>query len=232
MIVDKKSSDQLSVFMTYLAKECRDGERLPSLINLATELGMSVAALREQLEIARAMGVVEVKPKTGIRRVMYGFRDSVLSSLAYGIEAEPRNFSAFADLRQHIETAYWHEAVMRLTPDDQAHLKSLVLRAFEKLALNPPQNPQVEHRELHLMMYRRLDNIFVTGLLEAYWKEYEAVGLDVFVEMDYLQRVWQYHQKMVDAICAGDYDLGFHVMAEHMDLLNKRPKNSFNQKFE
>lgn len=232
MFIEKKSSDQLSVFMTYLAKECRDGERLPPLVDLATELGMSVATLREQLENARAIGVVEVKPKTGIRRVSYAFRDSVMSSLAYGIEAEPKNFSAFADLRQHIETAYWHEAVARLTPDDQAQLQSLVLRAFEKLALTPPQIPQVEHRELHLMMYRRLDNIFVTGLLEAFWKEYEAVGLDVFVEMDYIQRVWQYHQKMVDAICAGDYDVGFQIMAEHMDLLNRRPKNSFNQKFE
>lgn len=232
MCAHKKSSDQLSVFMSYLAKECRDGERLPPLTSLASDLGISVAALREQLEIARALGVVEIRPKTGIRRIPYAFRHSVVTSLAYGIEAEPGNFSAFADLRQHIEAAYWHEAVSRLTPDDHTQLQSLVRRAFERLALTPPQIPQQEHRELHLLIYRRLGNVFVTGILEAFWEEYEAVGLDVFVEMEYIQQVWQYHQKIVDAICAGDFEVGYHVLMEHMDMLNKRPKNSSYQKFE
>ncbi len=218
--------------MTYLAKNCQDGERLPSLAELAAELGISVAALREQLEIARVLGVVEVKPRTGIRRVPYGFRDAVVSSLTYGIRTNPENFLAYANLRRHIEASYWYEAVTRLTSDDHNKLRGLVQRALEKLALSPPVIPQNEHRELHLTIYKRLDNIFVMGLLEAFWKEYEAVGLDVMVELAYVTRVWEFHQRMVDAICAGDYEVGYQAMVEHMELLDKRPKNSSNQKFE
>lgn len=228
----KKSSDDLSPLLTYLAKGCTDGERIPSLTELADQLDISIATLREQLEAARLMGIVEVKPKTGIRRMPYTFRESVRSSLAYAVEITPAYFPAYADLRRHLEAAYWYEAVVRLTPDDHYQMKYLVRRAFEKLSLNPPQNPQFEHRELHLIMYRRLDNLFVTGLLETFWETYEAVGLDVIQEMDYLQSVWRYHQKIVDAICAGDYEAGFQALREHMDLLNQRPKIPNNQKFE
>jgi DNA-binding FadR family transcriptional regulator len=228
----RKSSDQLSVFLNYLALECQDGDRIPPLARLSSQLGVSIASLREQLEVARSMGIVEVHPKTGIRRVPYTFNKSVSSSLAYAVEVSPANFPAYSDLRRHIEAAYWHEAVIRLTPDDHFQLRALVQRAFEKLALTPPQIPQYEHRELHLIMYRRLGNNFVAGLLEAFWETYEAVGLDTLVEMDYLQRVWHYHHNIVEAICSGDYEAGFHTLREHMDLLNQRPKSPNNQKFE
>ena len=52
----------------------------------------------------------------------------------------------------------------------------LIERALEKLRGTPVQVPHEEHRKLHLMIYSRLDNPFVTGILEAYWDAYEAVG--------------------------------------------------------
>jgi DNA-binding FadR family transcriptional regulator len=36
---------------------------------MSKELGVSVALLREQLEVAKAIGLVEVRPRTGIRRL-------------------------------------------------------------------------------------------------------------------------------------------------------------------
>jgi DNA-binding FadR family transcriptional regulator len=63
----------------------------------------------------------------------------------------------------------------------------------------------------------------VTGILEAYWEAYEAVGLNVFAgSYEYLQEVWRYHQKMVDAICSGEYDAGYEALIKHTDLLYHR----------
>ncbi|HOM68076.1 MAG TPA: GntR family transcriptional regulator, partial [Brevefilum fermentans] len=64
----------LTALMSYLAAlpETADN-RLPALSELSKELNMSVATLREQLEVARTLGVVEVKPKTGIRKLPYDF---------------------------------------------------------------------------------------------------------------------------------------------------------------
>ena len=58
-------SNQLSRFLVYLAEEASNGtEYLPSLNDLSKHLDMSVSTLREQLQVARAMGLVEVKPRT------------------------------------------------------------------------------------------------------------------------------------------------------------------------
>lgn len=232
MTETRKSSDQLSILLQYLAVECQDGLRIPPLAELSDHLGVSIASLREQLEVARSMGVIDIRPKTGMRRMPFTFGKTVSANLAYAIATSSSLFQAYSDLRRHIEATYWNEAVIRLTLDDHFRLKALVQSAFEKLAQSPPQNPQYEHRELHLLMYRRLGNVFVTGLLEAFWETYEAVGLDTLVEMDYLQRVWHYHNAIVEAICSGDYEAGFQALKEHMDLLSQRPKSLQNQKFE
>jgi hypothetical protein len=72
----------------------------------------------------------------------------------------------------------------------------------------------------------------VMGVMEAYWDLYEAVGLDVYTDLDYLQRVWAFHEKMVNEICEGSYEAGYHSLIEHMDLLNQRSKISQTQLFE
>jgi len=165
--------EPLSEFMRYLASnEEAESQGLPSLTALSQELGVSVASLREQLEVARALGLVDVRPRTGMRRLPYSFLPAVRQSLTYALARDKENFEFFADLRQHIEIAYWHEAAGKLTGEDHQKLSELIDQAWEKLRGNPVQIPHNEHRELHLTIYRRLANPFVLGILEAYWAAY------------------------------------------------------------
>jgi DNA-binding FadR family transcriptional regulator len=162
VLLERVTNHHLSEFLRYLATEaCQESEHLPSLTELSAHLGVSVSVLREQLEVARALGLVEVKPRTGIRRLPYSFRPTVVQSLAYALALNPEYFSAFSDLRNHIEAAYWFEATSRLTEEDCENLSRLIERAFQKLQTNPIQIPHPEHRELHLAIYRRLNNPFV-----------------------------------------------------------------------
>lgn len=210
--------------MRYLATHHEVEDGLPSLKDLSVELRVSLASLREQLEVARALGLVEVRPRLGTRRRSYSFTPAVRQSLSYALALNDTHFHKFAELRRHVESAFWFEAVEKLTGDDQCELQTLVARAWEKLHGTPIQVPHEEHRNLHLLIYRRLENPFVTGILEAYWEAYEAVGLNVFAGgYDYLQEVWQYHQKMVNAICDGDYKSGYEALVAHTDLLFQRP---------
>ncbi len=211
--------ETLSEFMRYLAAHPQAEENLPALSALSEELGISVASLREQLEVARALGLVEVKPRTGIRRLPFTFLPSVRQSLGYAMALDLGNFQLFADLRQNIEAAYWYEAVGKLTDDDHTRLKMLMERAWRKLDGRPIQIPHDEHKQLHLTIYCRLNNPFVAGILEAYWESYEAIGLNVFTDYNYLRSVWQYHEKMVNAICTKDFSSGYKALVEHTDLL-------------
>lgn len=214
-----------SEFLDYLAstyKKEEDCERLPSLQNLSKNMGVSVSSLREQMEVARALGLIEARPRTGIRRLPYSFFAAVNQSLSFAISLDLEYFQKFADLRQNLESAYWFQAVSLLTEEDQMQLRELVKRAWEKLRGTPIQIPQAEHRELHLSIYRRLDNPFVSGILEAYWEAYEAVGLNLYADYHYLKEVWSYHQEMVTAICDGDLDAGYKALVEHADLIRHR----------
>jgi len=220
------NSGYASEFFEYLSAtvgSADEVDRLPSLNVLSQELNVSVARLREQLEVAKAFGFVDVRPRTGIRRLPYNFLPAIWPSLAYAIAINPEQFGTFSDLRIHVEKAYWDQAVAVLTQEDQANLQSLIDQAWEKLHGNPVRIPHAEHRELHLSIFRKLDNPFVLGILEAYWEAYEAIGLSVYTGLNYLEKVWGYHQKMLDAIRDGDTQAGYEALSTHFELLYERP---------
>jgi len=218
-----------SEFLQYLANNTNgdgDSNQIPSLNELREELGVSVSRLREQLEVAKALGFVEVRPRTGIRRLPFSFLPAVRQSLSYAIKIDREHFEEFSDLRNHIEAVYWREAVVLLTPQDHKELKKLISKAWDKLRGPQIQIPHLEHRQLHMAVFCRLNNPFVLGILEAYWEAYEAVGLNIYAGYDYLQQVWRYHQEMVDAICEGEIERGYRALVEHKDLLYHRPIES------
>lgn len=210
-----------SEFLSHLLK-CKPGERLPSLIELSQETAISVGKLREQMEVARTLGLVEASPRRGITRTAYSFTPAVRLSLLVALALDKHYFDAFSSLRVHLEVAYWDEAVALLTTEDKEELHRLVRLAWDKLNQLRVQIPYQEHRSLHLKIFQRLNNPFVLGLLEAYWDAYEFVELNTYADYSYVKKVWHYHQRIVDAIDQGEYALGKQLLIEHMRLLSGR----------
>ncbi len=208
-------------FIKYLANG-NGSDRLPSLQELSAEHGVSISVLREQLQVARALGFVEVRPRTGIKRLPYTFAPAVRESLFYAMDRDRAAFDRFSDVRRHLERAYWYEAVERLTDEDVTHLRTLVDRAEEMLQVEPIRVPHAEHRELHLVIYRHLENPFVLGLLEAYWEAYEQVGLSRYTGLAYQVQVWSSHRQIVEAIANKDFERGHQLLNGHFDLIDER----------
>ena len=217
-----RNLSEFNEYLTARASNNPEETQLPSMSVLSEDLDLSVARLREQVEVAKALGFIDVRPRTGIRRLPYAFTPAVWRSLFYAMAIDMSAFEAFSDLRRKIEMAYWEQAASALTQKDHEKLKTLVHRAWGKLHGQPVRIPHQEHRELHLVIFRNIGNPFVLGLLEAYWEAYEAAGLGVFTDYKYLEEVWGYHQQMVDAICIGDYGAGFQALIEHFELLFQR----------
>lgn len=230
---DLAANANLSELLKYLASLPEEGNgRIPTLAELSSELGVSIASLREQLEVARVMGIVEVRPKTGIKKLNYTFRPVVTTSVGYAISQDSACFIAFSDLRKHIEAAYFIEAAQLLSQEDIVMLGKVVQRAEEKMQSSFLQIPNNEHREFHLSIYKHIHNVFVTGILEAYWDLYRASGLEMYPDIDYLHRVWQYHARILDFIKQKDFVQGMNLLLEHMDLVKQREKTIPKQSFE
>lgn len=212
-----------SEFLQYLLRNASSpGDRLPSLREISAETGVSIGKLREQLQVALMLGLVEISPRRGIRVLPYNFLPVVRLSLMIALSLDRDVFSAFSALRTHLETAFWDEAVHLLTDSDKDRLATLVEIARSKLAQDRIQIPHQEHKAFHLTIYGRLDNSFVLGLLEAYWEAYKAVELDTYTDYGYLQEVWDFHARIAEAISAGEYVRGKELLAQHMALIDKR----------
>ena len=219
MIANKIDSD----FLRYLVNNgCKPGDRLPPLEKLKKQLGLSMSKLREQLEVARHLGLVEVKPRSGIHCAEYSFLPAIKHSLLFAMAADIDLFSAFSALRHHVEVSFFPEAVAQLTDADKVALKDLIQGAQHKLDGTPIRIPHEEHRALHMTIFHRLDNPFVHGLLQAYWDAYEAVELNVYADIDYLREVWAFHAQIVTSIISDDINSARRALVEHTELLRAR----------
>ena len=198
------------------------GARLPSLHDISAELGVSIGKLREQLEGARVLGLVAARPRRGIECNSYSFTPAARASLMFGLATDERLFRDFSELRNGIESAFWQPAVLSLTDDDKQEINQYVSLAWHKLQQSRIQIPHQEHRAFHMTIFRRLDNLFATGLLEAYWDAYEAVELNLYADYNYLTEVWTYHQGIAEAIQQDEVDNARALHEEHLLLLRTR----------
>lgn len=209
-----------SQFLNYLIQaHIAPGERVPTLQEIGNELGISVGKLREQLEVARNLGLVSVRPRVGIQREPLDFSKAILPSVLFSLGTGEASFIQFSQLRRAIETELWSEAVILLTADDKTCLREIVNQAWQKLRGEPIHVPNGEHRQFHLKIYSRLDNPFVQGVLAAYWDAYEASELTRFANYQYWLDVWNFHEKIADALCANEFDRGQQLLVEHFNLL-------------
>lgn len=219
--------DLESDLLNYIIQQgYQPGDRLPTIEDLQApeKLGVSVSKVREQLEVARALGLVEVRSKTGTRLKAYSFAPAVHLSLFYALATDLRYFEMFSALRTHLEVAFWHEACGTITEDDQCELRGYIDAARAKLNAPRIRIPFEEHRAFHLTIFKHLENPFVLGLLEAYWDAYEAVELNRYADYSYHTQVWDYHERILDAICMGDFDAAQKAFIEHTRLLHHRPR--------
>lgn len=213
-----------SLFLAYLIEhQLSPGDRLPSLSEISDELGISVGKLREQMEAARSIGLVSARPRLGIQREPFDFSQMIQDGVLFGLATGEAKFEQFSKLRQVVEVGFWEEAVQALSAEDKTRLRRLVQEAWGKLRGEPIHIPNGEHRALHLTIFSRLDNPFVQGILSTYWDAYEASELTRFSRYAYWIEVWTYHERIVDAICAGNYQRGRQLLIEHFSLLRSLP---------
>lgn len=222
----RNTSTQSDVLRYIVENGFQPGEQLPTIQHISKELNVSVAKVREDLEVARSMGLVDVKPGRGMRVQEYRFGPSMTLSSLYAIGLDTNNFLHLGQMRNALEVYFWDEAVSQLTPKDIVELRRLIGVAMSKLGREPIQVPAAEHRLFHMIFFKRLENPFVQGVLEAFWEVYEAFGLNLYMELAYHRTVWNYHAQIVDALEAGDIEGGRKLLVDHMNLLGDRRNNN------
>jgi len=223
-------SNNQSDFIDYLLSLVQDGKNnVPPIKQIGQELGLSTPCVREQLELARILGLIKVQPRKGISILPYDFSPAVVKSLFYAIKSNINYFHQYSVLRNQLEKSFFIESAKLLDNSDVFSIKSTVKRAISKLNGGQIQIPHQEHRSYHLQIYNKLDNIFVKGLLKSYWDMYELVGLDHFTDLTYLKKVWDYHDRIIMMISNGEYKKAYKLLEEHIDLICEREDSTLKE---
>lgn len=196
--------------------------KLPPMDELAQTMGVSRGKLREELVAAQAYGIVEMRPGDGTYILPFSFYPPTQTLILYAIERDRRYFDQFYRMRVELETAFWDRAVSNLTQEDKEKLQHIVECAERKLKGTPVEIPHSEHRDFHVLIFGKLENEFVQGILMAYWDAYEAVGLHRYFDLSYYETMWASHRAMAEAIVAGNYDEGKRILVEHATMLQDR----------
>lgn len=212
-----------SEFINYLVAHERHGSnRLPPLSKISEETHLGVGKLREQMAVARALGLINAAPRRGIEALSYDFLPAVRASLEAGMALDASCFQEFADLRVSLESSFWNDAVGSMTNEDLLQLEELCQTADAKLAGAPTEIPREEHREFHLTIFRNLGNPFVLALLTAYWDVYQTVAQKYYEDLSHLREIWIQHWEIVEALRNGDVDRSREQHIKHMRLLEER----------
>lgn len=218
--------------LSYLAIKAKQGKTIPSIAQLSEDLGLSTAAVREQLEVARQLELVDIKTKTGIQTRPFSLSPALCLISRYGMDIQPELIWEITSIRQHLELSYWQEAVVRLSHKDVEHLAEVIDLAMKKIQENPVVLPLEEHSEFHLSIYRPLNNSFLNGVLETYWQLSQEAEYRMYSDQVYLENVWAYHQKIQQAIATKEYDVGYQALMTHFELVRTQKKAELKQRFE
>lgn len=218
--------------LSFLALNAKEGKSIPSIAQLSEDLGLSTSAVREQLEVARQLELVEVKTKTGIHTSSFSAAPAISLVYRYGLEMQPDLIWDLLSVRQHLELSYWQEAVVNLTKKDIDYLAEIIETAFKKLNNRPVIIPIKEHKEFHLAIYRPLNNSFLNDIMESYWNISLETGIHNLTDKTYLQNVWAYHRKIQQAIATKEFDLGYQALITHFELVRTQRKAELKQRFE
>jgi len=222
-MLDQYFSENQAKLLRFILGRMKDGrEDLPSIQELSELLEMSVPTLREQLEVLKMLGLLDARPRHGLSIHFLDCSAGLRNTALIAASIDRKYFYQFSDLRDKVEQAWFITAAEKLDNSDIEKLQKCVNRAKEKLNGNPIQIPYQEHKELHLSIYEKLDNVFVSGILSTYWTLYEAVGMNLYTDLAYQQKVWDFHGEIIGAIRSGELEKGLHLLEDHMKLLYMR----------
>lgn len=210
----------------HVAREQGKELKLPPIDDLAETLGISRGKLREELIAIQAYGIVEMRPGDGTYVRPFDFYTATRMLALYAIECDRKHFDHLYEIRIQLEFAFWERAARGLTQEDKDELERILERAERKLNGTPVEIPHEEHREFHTLIFSRLDNEFVQGLLKAYWDAYEAVGLHRYFDLSYYEKMWNSHRAIVEAIITDQYEKGQEILVRHFTLLEDRLSGS------
>jgi GntR family transcriptional regulator, transcriptional repressor for pyruvate dehydrogenase complex len=177
-----------------VAGQLSPGDPLPPVAELAQELGVSQATLREALRAWEAAGILTIRHGVGAFVQRYDWAP-VLRNLSVSALFEPQQGALLRQLREALEIGALPGAIERLTTGD---LDALAALAEE---ISTGEDGLAAEFRLHLRLVQALGNPLVEELLRLAWLTEQQSASE---ERAPRSRRYALHVELVQALQARD----------------------------
>lgn len=193
------------------------GDKLPTELEFADELGVSRSTVREALRSLRALGIVEIRHGYGLY-----VAETSLARLADGLSFWSRLFERdgqevvqlIAEVRRVLECQLIGEVIGKQSEEDFRDMSE----AISEIASEADRGARAfdADRRFHEALYRPLENWILVALLRAFWDS-TAELLDVAPAFP-LGQIAAQHQRILDALQQADRIGAIAAMEDHFGV--------------
>ena len=197
-------------------QDLRPGDRLPSERELAERLEVSRTSVRAALAELRAIGLLDVRSKSGVYVAADG-NGAILTSMRAWFEDNQFHVSQLVEFREAIEPAAARAAARRRTPEDLHAMQTQLDMMGGAVRENDHLRFAEGDAEFHGLIASASKNplfVVMTESLSAALRVYRGAAARLGVEM--LRRSLADHKAVYDAIDTGEPDAAADAMVRHI----------------
>jgi DNA-binding FadR family transcriptional regulator len=208
-------------------------QRLPSGAPLPTEtelmelLGVSRNSVREALKALQAMGIVEIRHGFGTYvgpMSMAPMIEGLIFRTVAGHYRGEDSLLQLLELREAVETGLITRLAGRIPEDDLAELDALVGQ-MERESAEGAVGADTD-RAFHAALYRGLDNLLLSEMLEAFWDAFHRVRTDLVDSQPDAQVTYRQHRRILEAVRSGDALRAEAAVRDHFGNIRTRLRSA------
>ncbi|UNO41859.1 FadR/GntR family transcriptional regulator [Streptomyces sp. MST-110588] len=203
--------------------------RLPSGASLPTEtelmelLGVSRNSVREALKALQAMGIVEIRHGFGTYvgpMSMAPMTEGLAFRTVAGHLRGEDSLRQLLELREAVETGLIARLAGQVPAADLAELETIVARMAREAERGSVEAET--DRAFHAALYRGLDNLLLSEVLDAFWDAFHRVRTDLADLRTDPKVTHRQHREILDAVRAGDALRAERAVRDHFDNIRQR----------
>jgi len=202
-----------------LANKLQAGDPLPTEAQLADQLGVSRAAVREGLRSLESLGLIYSRRGEG--RYVRGFNlDPILENLHYSLLFDTEDAREMIEVREQLEIGFIGAAIAVMDSETLSDLRALVIAMRQRA-----QSGEYfldKDLEFHATIYRPINNHVLSKLLDVFQAIYRNLrDRSLLVTRDPVVEV-NYHEEILGAIEARNPELARQLIHDHFMGVKQR----------